>query len=359
MIRIDEIYNNVFYPKISSKLKQSMHYFDPFGRTDIDALRVRPLITERNNAFLYWDQEPYLPEIHDNTINWFNETFVTNGAKVTFVTSEKDSANVSKLCQTHNYKMSYYFFHGWATLDWYRGYNRTFLIPRAKVRHPTKTFISPNRIIGGNRGHRVLFLYHIFKNKLDNNHISVPALCPAENVPIQNIAEKYIKKYPDILNIFNDVKLPRLFNEENTQTMSSCWLTNFNESADSLFYVPTETVYFGRRLHLTEKTFKPIVLEMPFILVATQGSLKYLRSYGFKTFDGIIDESYDEEVDDFIRLEKVTKLLSDINNLSVLERQEIHKQCLPIIEHNYNHFYFGGFEEILWKELTNMLNELL
>jgi hypothetical protein len=115
-------------------------------------------------------------------------------------------------------------------------------------------------------------------------------------------------------------------------------------------------VYFGKRLHLTEKTFKAIALEMPFILVATGGSLEYLRSYGFKTFDGIIDESYDLETNDFKRLEKVTQLLKSIDDLTEKEKLQLHHDCLPIVEHNYNHFYYGGFETILWKELINMID---
>jgi hypothetical protein len=29
-----------------------------------------------------------------------------------------------------------------------------------------------------------------------------------------------------------------------------------------------------------------------------------------------------------------------------------------MVEHNYNHFYRGGLTEVLWKELTEMLNGL-
>ncbi len=145
---------------------------------------------------------------------------------------------------------------------------------------------------------------------------------------------------------------------EETQIMTSCWLGNYAEAQDSLVYVPTETVYFGRRLHITEKTFKAIALEMPFVLVAPAHSLEYMRSYGFKTFAGIFDESYDEETDDIKRVEKVTKLLKDLDNLSVAERQQIHRACLPIVEHNFEHFYGNGLENILWPELINMLNEL-
>jgi hypothetical protein len=96
---------------------------------------------------------------------------------------------------------------------------------------------------------------------------------------------------------------------------------------------------------------------MPFVLVAPAGSLAYLREYGFETFNGIFDESYDLETDDVKRIEAVVRLLKDLDNLSVAERNDIHQACLPIVEHNYNHFYRGGFEQILWQELQEMLNE--
>jgi len=117
-------------------------------------------------------------------------------------------------------------------------------------------------------------------------------------------------------------------------------------------------VYFGRRTHITEKTFKAIALEMPFVLVAPAGSLEYIREYGFQTFAGIFDESYDIETDDTKRIEKVVQLLNDLDSLSDRERQQIHRACLPVVEHNYNHFYRGGFANILWTELTEMLNGL-
>ena len=94
---------------------------------------------------------------------------------------------------------------------------------------------------------------------------------------------------------------------------------------------------------------------MPFVLVAPAGSLEYMRSYGFKTFDGIFDESYDLETNDIKRVEKVVQLLKDLDNLSIRERQQIHRACLPRVEHNYNHFYCGGFSDVLWLELTGML----
>ena len=369
MIRVDEIYNNVFWKWIqSNKIPSRLFFCDPPGETSPSSLfnLGNDYTTEKGYLFFH-DQEPIHLNIHEPLFsevirrNADIDKFRVQSCKTmidldvgSVVVSEKNSDALDELLIRYNWKSYYYFYHGWAALDWYRGYHRTFLIPRARDRVPTTAFISPNRIVGGKRDHRVLFLYHIFKNSLENNYITCPKVCPEENVSVNDVAIKYTTQYPDIIDMFNNANLPYLFKDEDTQVMSSCWITNFNESADSVFYVPTETVYFGRRWHLTEKTFKPIALEMPFILVAPAGSLEYLRSYGFETFNGIIDESYDEETDDIKRLEKVTQLLVEINNMSVNEKLQLHKQCLSIVEYNYNHFYFGNFEKILWKELTDM-----
>jgi hypothetical protein len=178
--------------------------------------------------------------------------------------------------------------------------DKTFLIPRARDRQPTKTFMSPNRIVAGKRDHRVLFLYNVFKHELEQNHISAPRICQYENVDISSIAQKYANVYQDITQVIDQADLPRLFDGESQQEMHSYQLGNFTEAQDSLVYVPTETVYFGRRLHITEKTFKAIALEMPFVLVATVGSLEYMKEYGFQTFADIFDESYDTETNEYV-----------------------------------------------------------
>lgn len=46
---------------------------------------------------------------------------------------------------------------------------------------------------------------------------------------------------------------------------------------------------------LTEKTSKCLYTGKPFLLVGGRGSLAHLRSLGFVTLDGILDESYDQE----------------------------------------------------------------
>jgi len=96
---------------------------------------------------------------------------------------------------------------------------------------------------------------------------------------------------------------------------------------------------------------------MPFVIVGTQGSLAYLRSYGFRTFDSIWDESYDDEPNDTLRIERIASLLRSLDELSEAGKQDLFDQCRDVVEHNYQHFYSGAFEEILWTELQEMLSE--
>jgi hypothetical protein len=360
MIRIDEIYNNTFWPWFKQHRPGTRVFFcDPPGMTAPDALFNMGSDTVKENDYIFFhDQEPIhldaFEPLFTDVVRRNNDIHSKPRGHV--VVSERGEY-LDALCQQYGWQSHYYFYHGWACLDWFRGYDRTFLIPRARDRQPTQTFISPNRIIAGKRDHRVLFLYNIFKNQLEHNHISAPRVCQYEHVDISIIAQKYNNVYQDIADVFEQAELPKLFAGEEQQEMTSCWLSNFTEAANSLIYVPTETVYFGRRQHITEKTFKAIALEMPFVLVAPAGSLEYMREYGFRTFAGIFDESYDLETNDVQRIEKVTKLLKELDVLSVKERQEIHRACLPIVEHNYNHFYRGGLTDILWQELLTMLNE--
>jgi hypothetical protein len=132
----------------------------------------------------------------------------------------------------------------------------------------------------------------------------------------------------------------------------------FDESAESLLYLVTETVATGRRHHLTEKTFKPIALGMPFIIVGTQGSLKYLRSYGFRTFGNCWDESYDDEPDDQLRYKKITDVLKSLDSLDEAGLNSVFQQLIETAEFNRNHFYNGGFEQVLWAELVSMFDSI-
>jgi hypothetical protein len=367
MIRIDEIYNNTLWTWIKkNRLGFRVFHCDPFGRSDPDSvMNYGKDDCHEHNYIFFFDQEPIHLNIHTETFNRVyglnldltgelrNQT--RNAGHL--ITSERDSENVEKVCARMKWTPHYYFFHGWAALDWYRGYDKTFLIKPIQERTITRTFIAPNRIVAGERQHRLEMLYHIFKNGMINNHISCPAVCPAENISILDAVKPLSTKYSDIESVFAAQTLPINFEGETDHPMHSCWLSLFDQCAESLLYLVTETVATGRRHHITEKTFKPIAMGMPFVIVGTKGSLEYLRSYGFRTFEGIWDESYDN-AEDAVRIQRIASLLRSLDELTPESKQDLFAQCQEVIEHNWNHFYSGGFESVLWKELNEMLNEI-
>jgi hypothetical protein len=98
---------------------------------------------------------------------------------------------------------------------------------------------------------------------------------------------------------------------------------------------------------LTEKTFKPIKNAQPFVLFAPAHSLDQLRSLGYKTFDSVIDNSYDSVVDNNIRWQQVLKLIA---HLSTQDLHQLYTQCQDDLLHN---------QEIFLSSKASRLNRVL
>jgi len=102
----------------------------------------------------------------------------------------------------------------------------------------------------------------------------------------------------------------------------------YNQTA---YTVITETNLENHYTFFTEKTFKPIMGERLFIMLGGQYYLRNLRELGFKTFDGIIDESYDLEADNQMRWNMA---LTQMTYLMEQPQSEILAKIRPITEHN-------------------------
>ena len=85
---------------------------------------------------------------------------------------------------------------------------------------------------------------------------------------------------------------------------------------------------------LTEKTFKPIKNGQPFVLVAPPGSLQCLRDLGYRTFDSVLDNTYDLETNNTQRWLKVKATLEQIQ----ADPHAYFLRCWDDIEHNQQLF---------------------
>jgi hypothetical protein len=88
-------------------------------------------------------------------------------------------------------------------------------------------------------------------------------------------------------------------------------------------------------------------------LAGTQGSLKYLHSYGFKTFDGIINEDYDSEPDPIKRLSMIVDEMRIISNMHPSEKQQLHIKMQCILDHNRTRFFSDDFAKHIIIEFYN------
>lgn len=89
---------------------------------------------------------------------------------------------------------------------------------------------------------------------------------------------------------------------------------------------------------ITEKTFRPILTKRPFIIIGDHGCLDILKKLGFKTFDSLWDESYNNIKDPAARIRSAIDSLQAICELDSLQLEKIIELCQPIVEHNFRHY---------------------
>ena len=86
---------------------------------------------------------------------------------------------------------------------------------------------------------------------------------------------------------------------------------------------------------LTEKTFKPIKYAQPFVIVGAAGSLRTLRSLGYRTFDHAIDNTYDSIENNTDRWLAVLDTVREIKKKNLTKWLEL---CRTDAEHNQQLF---------------------
>lgn len=113
----------------------------------------------------------------------------------------------------------------------------------------------------------------------------------------------------------------------------------YNQTAYSIV---AETNADNHYSFYTEKIVKPILGRRLFLVFSGQNYLKNLRDLGFKTFDGIVDETYDTVAD----LDQRNQLI--IEQMKYLFNQDqrlILDKIKSIVDHNYNHMINTKWQE--------------
>jgi hypothetical protein len=92
------------------------------------------------------------------------------------------------------------------------------------------------------------------------------------------------------------------------------------------------------------------------MLVATAGSLQYLRSYGFETFGDFIDESYDLQTDPVARLTAVVQEMSRIAAMCPEDKIVLWDQLHKIADRNRQRFFSTEWQSSIVQEYVDNMN---
>jgi len=206
--------------------------------------------------------------------------------------------------------------------------------------HKEKTFLCYNNVL---RPSRIEFLEHMLKHDLvKDSYYSFIGGSRSTTTTDGLLDIINAKLYPNIHD--NKNILPLVLSDDWSGDLE---ITDYSFYENSYFSVVTETLYYPLYavpnqvcaeyvpafigLFLTEKTYKPIAMKHPFILLAPAHSLRALRERGYKTFSPLIDESYDEIENDNLRLQAVVE---EVKRLSKSDLVEFSHQVKDIVEHN-------------------------
>lgn len=227
---------------------------------------------------------------------------------------------------------------------WY--YQRNFTTPALEIHHGNRphNFTVLNRLHKSWRATIMADLHR--RSLLDNSLWSYCETGSMENdnpieidllVGLRSATEQFLKHAP-----YTADNLTNQQRNDHSQTESKY-------HTDSYCNIIVETHFDADQSHgvfLTEKTFKPIKHGQMFFIAGCAGSLQTLRDLGYKTFDHVLDNSYDLEVNSTARWQKLLAAIQQAKSCLPM----LFEQCRADIEHN---------QQLFLRQKTDRLNTLL
>jgi hypothetical protein len=317
------------YPEIVCHDQEPLDY-DFYQSSNF--VRTHHWITEHlNGGPVPYAQPPNLRIYMDNIYD-----------KCILLHSEQQSTNVQKYQHSHFIPV-YYWAHAVIAQDWFRFAKHMDITPN-KLQ---KQFLIYNRAWAGTREYRLKFVELLQQHQLvDDCQTSFNPIDPEHSV---HYAAHEFKNA-----VFKPVHIQDTLPTTAASSSSSADFT-VDDYANTKFEVVLETLFDDDRIQLTEKILRPIACGHPFILAATPGSLAYLQNYGFKTFAGIIDESYDTVTDPVDRLNSIVAAMKTITEWTPEEQLINWAKIKEITNHNKQHFFSEQFFNLIVNELKHNL----
>lgn len=216
-------------------------------------------------------------------------------------------------------------------------------------KHYDKKFLNFNRRWRGNRIVLVALLYAL--DLIKHGHVSLAKSDDNRSWhTVYSRMRMLMETSPEGYKLIDDIEqdimtnLPEFYLDKKDLTINYAMLdysTNYLYK-ETYFSVVTETFMFMRERpdeygrFLSEKTFKPVAMKHPFIVASTPHFLDKFREIGYKSFSPWINEDYDLEQDDAVRMMKIVKEIERLVNLSPEELEDFLVAMREICQHNYD-----------------------
>jgi hypothetical protein len=225
------------------------------------------------------------------------------------------------------------------------------------LQHKHKVF---DALLGASKPHRN-FVFRKLKEHdlLDKSFVNI-----IKNTVVKTDDPRFYDYRSPDLDMFDDPSIT----DQHRRQFTGNWLTGLQNGQsvsrsiplkiyqNSWYSIVAET-HSTDCVYLTEKTAKPLYMKRLFVMFGAQGLLKKLHQHGYKTFHGIIDESYDQEPHDLTRW---SMAFEQVLKLAECNHEEVYREIAPIIIHNHNHicdhqYRLTGLKNFLDRSLAKHL----
>jgi hypothetical protein len=180
------------------------------------------------------------------------------------------------------------------------------------------------------------YLFKNYRNQtLQTFHFDPTVQYHNENFELERFMEKH---NDDIADVFEFVKHLPIKLDDNV-TYPILWSVNafdLDDSYKEIFCeIVYETYYSGKTFFITEKTMRPIINKVPFLIQGPRYVIENLHKLGFKTFNKWWCEAYDNDPWD-ARYESFKQSIDWIAQQSQDTIKQWRSEMQDTLDHNYN-----------------------
>lgn len=206
-------------------------------------------------------------------------------------------------------------------------------------------------LLGQFREHRTLIYDYINSNHL-NDQVLMTYINYQEKISADKNSSTWFWEDEGLEIIDTDLKWTVGQVRYYGQQMSLSQVVPIQAYNQTAFSLVTETNFASNYVFHTEKIVKPILARRLFIVFGGRHYLKNLHRLGFKTFNNIIDESYDDEPDYQRRGELIC---GQLKYLLQQDQQRVLDAIKHTVEHNYNLMMTKDWQKDYFKEFQSVL----